>query len=289
MALFIAGCGVYEGSFTRELLEVLDVADVVYVDLYTMPESSWVLVALERWRDKVRVASRELLEGMSKAVVDEAMGRNVVIVSAGDPLVATTHASLLAEAQGRGVEVRYIPGVSGVCTAKAYSGLSYYRFGRMATVPGPWRGLKPYSVLATIYANLCIDAHTLLLLDVSEDGSQLSPTDAALRLIEVEAELSETLGTRALLSLTPVIVVERAGTPEARLVAFDSFESLSTAEERFRTPSSLVIPAPLNPTERWVLESRLKRALGATWSRRAYGRSECCEYYEKTLRWLSEG
>jgi len=289
LALFIAGCGVYEGSFTRELLEVLDVADVVYVDLYTMPESSWVLTALERWRNKIRVASRELLEGMSKAVVDEAMGRNVVIVSAGDPLVATTHVSLLAEAQGRGVEVRYIPGVSGVCAAKAYSGLSYYRFGRMATVPGPWRGLKPYSVLATIYANLCIDAHTLLLLDVSEDGLQLSPTDAALKLLEVEAELSETLRTRALLSLTPVIVVERAGTPGARLIAFESVESLSKAEERFRTPSSLVIPAPLNPTERWVLESRLNRALGAIWSRRAYERSECCEYYERTLRWLSEG
>lgn len=288
MTLFIAGCGVYEGSLTRELVEVLDLADTIYVDLYTMPDPGWVLEILRPWSGKVKIANRRLLEEGSHSIVREGIEKNVVILSAGDPLIATTHQSLVAEAVLAGVQVRYVPGISGVCVAKAYSGLSYYRFGRTATVPGQWRGVKPYSVIATIYANLCTESHTLLLLDVSDEGTQLSPREAALRLLGTEGEILSNLNVKPILDNTPVIVVERAGAPDARILVYDSLVELSKTEVAFRTPSSLVVPAPLNPVELWILESRLGLKLKPHWSKRVYGRSDCCKYYELLLSWLKE-
>jgi diphthine synthase len=287
LVLILAGCGVYSGSFTRELVEALDVADIVYVDLYTMPSALWVLEALGRWAGKVKIAGRELLEEQSRLIVEDARAGNVVVLSAGDPLVATTHQTLLAEAARLGVEFRYIPGISGVCAAKSYSGLSYYRFGKIATIPGSWRGLKPYSVVAVIYSNLCVDAHPLLLLDVDDRGAQLKPRDALLELLVVEEELSKTLGFKRVLGETPILVVERAGAPDARVQVYDSATHLLGSREDARIPSSLVIPAPLNMTEMWVLESRLKVKLGITWSRRVYERVECCRAYEAVVGWLS--
>ena len=287
LVLVLAGCGVHEGSFTRELVEALDAADIIYVDLYTMPSASWVLEALERWAGRVRVVGREFLEERSRLIMEDARVGNVVVLSAGDPLVATTHQSLLAEAARSGIKSRYIPGISGVCTAKAYSGLSYYRFGKIATIPGPWRGLKPYSVVSVIYSNLCVDAHTLLLLDVDERGVQLKPREALLGLLTVEEELSKTLGFRRVLGETPVLVVERAGAPDARIRIYDTITNLIESEEEARTPSSLVVPAPLNAVEAWILESRLNIKLERTWSKRVYERVGCCKAYETLVEWLS--
>ncbi len=287
MVLVLAGCGVHDGSFTRELVRALDEADVVYVDIYTMPSASWVLDALRPWINKVRIAGRELLEDNLKLVLEDARVGNVLILSAGDPLVATTHQSLLAEASRLGINVRYIPGISGVCVAKAYSGLSYYRFGRTVTVPGPWRNLKPYSVIAVINSNLCVDAHTLLLLDVDERGEQLKPGDAVSQLIAVERELSRILDIRGVLEETPVMIVERAGTPDARIYLFDTAAELLGFKEDIRAPSSLIVPAPLSKTEMWILESRLNVKLKTVWSRRAYERVECCRTYETIVSWVS--
>jgi len=287
VVLLIAGCGIYNGSFTRELIRALDEADIVYVDLYTMPSAMWVLDALRPWMGKVRIAGRELLEEKSRLIVSEAKISNVLVLSAGDPLVATTHQSLMAEAARMDVKVKYIPGISGVCVVKAYSGLSYYRFGRTTTIPGPWRGFKPYSVMAVTYSNLCIDAHTLLLLDVDERGTQLEPRDAISQLLLVEEELSKTLNIKRVLEKTPVMVVERGGAPDARILVFNRTTDLLEWRGVFKTPSSLIIPAPLSVTELWIIESRLNVKLEATWSKRVYERIDCCKAYETLLTWLS--
>jgi diphthine synthase len=288
LVLILAGCGVHSGSLTLDLVRALDEADIVYVDTYTMPSATWVLEALKPWAGKVRVAGRELLEDRLSTVLEEAMGRSVLVVSAGDPLVATTHQTLLAEARRLNIEVKYIPGVSGVCTAKSYSGLSYYRFGRTATVPGPWRRIKPYSVIAVIYSNLCIDAHTLLLLDVDEMEGQLRPRDAAHQLLDVEVELSTNLNIRRVLHETPVMVVERAGARDAGVHIFNSMVELLEWRDDARAPSSIIVPAPLSATELWILESRFNVKLGDRWSRRSHERREFCRNYEILVEWLSQ-
>ncbi|MEM1758805.1 MAG: diphthine synthase [Acidilobaceae archaeon] len=287
MTLILAGCGLHPGSFTRDLLEALEDADTIYVETYTMPSSSWVLHALNKWISKVRITSRKLVEENSRLLIEEAKSRLIVVLSTGDPLIATTHQALLAEAISAGVEVRYIPGVSGVCIAKAFSGLQYYRFGRTTTIPGPWRGFKPYSILAFIYGNLCIDLHTLLLLDISDDGTQLKPQEGARTIIEVEVEAESVIGYKGTLRNTPALVLEATGTPQGRIIPFNSLEELMSSNLHIREPSSIAIPAPLNKTEKWILEALSRSKLGEIWLTRTQPRRYYCDLYEKIIGWLS--
>ncbi|MEM1928067.1 MAG: diphthine synthase [Acidilobaceae archaeon] len=285
--LIVAGAGVGPNSVTLEVVEALRRADKVYVETYTSPASRWLLDLAYRHSGRVVEASRRVLEEESWRVVEEAREKTVVVLSPGDPLIATTHQALLAEASARGVEAKYVPGVSGVTAAKAYSGLSYYRFGRAATAPGPWRQAKPFSVILTLYGNLCIDAHTLILLDVSDEGEMLSPATAASLLLEHERVVSRELKTPLILHQTPLILVVAAGRESARIELYDSALDLTASESSVEEPSSLIAPAPLSGSEAWVLESRTRRRLLEVWVKRGYSRRDACSSYEALLDWLS--
>lgn len=251
--LVLIGAGLGPGQLTLEAVKYIKGASVVYVDVYTMPGSSWLLDEARRLNSNVRAATRHDLESRSRLIVQEASEADVVILVPGDPLIATTHISLLVEASEMGVEYRYIPGVSGVCAAKAASGLHYYRFGRTITVPGPWRGVRPYSVLEAIYTNLCAGLHTLLLLDIDEGGKQLRPSEAASIIMTLEESASREAGVDPIVSGLPAIVVEAAGTGRQRVRVKRGLAEVSRAGG-WLEPSSIIIPARLHETEKWSLE-----------------------------------
>ncbi|MEM1851565.1 MAG: diphthine synthase [Acidilobaceae archaeon] len=287
--LVLAGAGLSPHGITSEVIQLLKQADKVYVDTYTSPKSHWVYELALRHNERSEIASRKTLEDESSKIIEEAREKTIVILSPGDPLVATAHQALLAEAQSRGIEVRYVPGVSGVTTAKTFSGLSYYRFGRTVTAPGPWRGAGFSSVLLTVYGNLCIDAHTLVLLDISDEGEMIRPSSAMENLLKYERELSETLGIRLIAYETPVILVVAAGRDTGKVLLFDSPIKLIASKGLSDEPSSIIIPAPLSGTESWILEMRIKKKLSSIWTKRSYSRREVCSNYERLFCWISEG
>ncbi|MCX8196372.1 MAG: diphthine synthase [Acidilobaceae archaeon] len=284
--LVLAGYGLSARGVTRELEEELERADVIYAEQYTMPSAAWLEEAVRKYGSKAVLASRSALEESSRKVVEEARSKRVVILTAGDPLIATSHLALLAEAAEAGVEFKYLPAASGVCAAKAFSGLNYYRFGRTATVPGPWKGFKPYSIAAYIYGNLCVDLHTLLLLDVSDEGRQLSPAEAAAAVLEAEEALERELSYVGLLRLLPALVIERAGMEGARLRPYDSLQRLSLSREAFAEPSSIAVPAPLNRVEVWLASALSGRRLEG-WASRLAPREDMCVLYSRIMGWLS--
>jgi diphthine synthase len=245
--LVLAGAGVHPGSVSAEVAEAVSRADAVYVDSYTMPGVAWLVEWARRHApDRIVVASREALESGAPRIAEEARDGLVVVLVPGDPLIATTHISLLAEASARGVEWRVIPGVSGVVSAKTLSGLQYYRFGRTITIPGPWRGVKAVSIVAQLYGNLCVGLHTLLLLDVSEEGRQLDPAAGAAELSRLEEELAGEVGFDPILHRLMAAVVERAGTPEAS-VYWGRLAGIRAG--RWREPSSIVLPGIIHGSE----------------------------------------
>lgn len=255
MTLYLAGAGYHPWAMTVEVIEVLRRADVVYVDTYTMPGADWVLdKARSLSSGRVLAAGRSTLEEGSKGIIKESRGAEVVILVPGDPLVATTHSSILAEAAEAGVEVRVYPGVSGVCASKAVSLLHYYRFGRTVTVPGPWRHVKAYSLVEAVYANLCVGLHTLLLLDVVEGGrGQLSPGEAAREIEALDEALASEAGYEPVLGRLPVIVVS-AGVGGSHEVI--PLATLTEARGRaWRGVYSMIVPAELHPSEEWVLKA----------------------------------
>ena len=250
MVLVLAGGGLGPGYETGIVEDLVGRADRVYVETYTLAGSGWLLEWARRVAgDRVVAAERRLLEEGARGIVEEARHGLVVVLVPGDPLVATTHRSLIVEAERLGVPWRLVPGVSGVCAAKTRSLLDYYKFGRTVTVPGPWRGVRAYSVVEYILANACAGLHTLLLLDVEPGGrGQLSPGEAA----EVILDLAGDLGVRGFLEEAPVVVVERAGLPGERA---GMHRLAGVPRGGWRTPSSMALPGPLNPVEREALEA----------------------------------
>ena len=250
MVLVLAGGGLGPGYETSIVGDLVSKADRVYVETYTLAGSGWLLSWARRLAgERVVEAPRSLLEEGSRRVIEEARHSLVVVLVPGDPLVATTHRSLIVEAERLGVSWRVVPGVSGVCAAKARSLLDYYKFGRTVTVPGPWRGIKAYSIIEYILANACAGLHTLLLLDVEPGGrGQLEPGAAA----GVILSLARDLGVGGFLEDAPIIVLERVGLPGERASMYRLGE---LPGEGWRTPSSMALPGPLNPVERETLEA----------------------------------
>ena len=186
MALLLAGAGLGPGHFTMELVEALRRADRVYVEEYTMPSGLRLVEEVKRYAGDAVEASRSTLEEGAASIIEEASRGLVVVVTGGHPLIATTHVSLLALARSHGVEARIIHGISGVVAAMTVAGLDFYKYGRIVTIPGPWRGVKPYSVAEYIYWNTAAGLHTMILLDIGEDGRQLCLGDAVETLLEVD-------------------------------------------------------------------------------------------------------
>ncbi len=167
--LTLIGLGLWdENDITLRGLNAVRNADVVYAEFYTSKLMGTTLDKLERlYGRKVQVLERKDLEEESYRIIEEAKGKNVVVLVAGDPGVATTHSSLLLEARKRGVETRVVHNASIISAVCSLTGLHSYKFGKSATVSYPYRGIVSRTPLEVVKQNMSINAHTLLLLDLN--------------------------------------------------------------------------------------------------------------------------
>jgi len=85
----------------------------------------------------------------------------------GDPLIATTYNELLARAIKQSVHYKVIHSSSGISSLIGESGLHYYKFGKMVTMMSD--PLSSITVYDTIYNNICLGLHTLILTEYNND------------------------------------------------------------------------------------------------------------------------
>jgi diphthine synthase len=175
MRFVLAGAGL-RCEHVHELLkkEILE-AEEVWADVYTSPFPGGLVNCLKRFRSDVKEATRDVLEG------DFPFSSHTVLVVAGDPLAATTHASLVLEAKKRGYEVKILSNVSAFQAARTKSGLSQYRFGRVVTLMYPREGIDfTESVYLAIKENDEHNLHTVVLLETGYGRSMTVPEAAEL-------------------------------------------------------------------------------------------------------------
>ncbi|MEN3048336.1 MAG: diphthine synthase [Candidatus Caldarchaeales archaeon] len=242
--LWLVGLGLgSKGCVTEEAWRAMKGADAVYLDTYTSFVEEELLDAVRREvGDRLVMADRRALEDRSRELVSRGATEDVVVAVPGDPLMATTHSSLIVEAARSGVPWKVVHGVSIFSAAVSRAGLSPYKFGRTVTVPrdaeedvlrGTWR---------TIAVNSASGLHTMLLLDTAGGGLTAGEASEMLLGSGARAEVDEALRDPLVVYCARVgMRGERVGA--ARLSSLTSIDLPPP-------PHVLLVPSRLGPGER---------------------------------------
>ncbi len=246
--LVFIGLGLHdEKGVTLRGLGEARAADLLFTESYTSALPGTTMEAIEGLVGKpIARLSREQVES-GREILEAAKVRRVAFLVPGDPMAATTHVDLRLRAAGAGITTRIVHGVSIVSAAAGTLGLQAYKFGRTTTVPFPAPGFAPASPLEVILQNRRAGLHTLVLLDLHEDGTFLDPKEALRSLLEIAAARNVSdFGPH-----TGACVLSRVGAADSKAVA-DRIERIL---ERDLGPPlhCLVVPGPLHFLEKEAL------------------------------------
>ncbi len=240
--LYFIGLGLYdEKDISLKGAEILKNVDAIYAEFYTAHLFGSSINSLEELLDvEINVLNREEVEEENIPLI-EAENKDVAFLSAGDPLIATTHSDMMIQARKMNIETRVIHSASILSAAPGIAGLQAYKFGKVTTIPFTEANYFPHSPYLTIKANSENGMHTLVLLDIQAHLNRYMTANQGLEyLMRVEEERRE--NTFSLDTLA--IVVARAGAPEP-MVRADKIKKL--LNEDFGGPlHSLIIPSDLH-------------------------------------------
>jgi len=240
--LYFIGLGLYdEKDISLKGIEALRKADVVYAEFYTANLFGTTLSKLKYMIGKdITVLSRSEVEE-ENIILKTAQEKNVGFLTAGDPLIATTHTDLMIEAKKRDIETIVIHSSSILSAAPGLAGLQAYKFGKVTTIPFPEENYFPHSPYTAIKANMEFNAHTLVLLDIRADENRYMTVNEGLKyLLKVEKEIKEGIITED----TIAVGIARAGSDEP-FVRADRIKNL--LNEDFGGPlHCIIIPGDLH-------------------------------------------
>lgn len=254
MAIFFIGLGSQPPhSLPHGALNLLELANEIYADVYTSPWRPELLEEIEKIIGKpIGKARRPFLEDVDK-LTEMGREKNIAILCIGDPFVATTHNVIKIRAKQKGVEVKSLYSSSFINVLFGELGLHFYKLGFVGTIVD-----MPSSALTSIYLGvkqaLETGRHSVLLLEYDyERNFYLSPNTALSKMLEIENSLKGGVFEEDL----ALIVASRVGFKDQKftigflkeLINFDFGEP----------PHSIVVPATLHFTE----EESLKVLHGA--------------------------
>ncbi|MDH3657058.1 MAG: diphthine synthase [Nitrosopumilus sp.] len=229
-------------SIPNEALDVLSKADIVYLEQFTSPIGKYDLAKIKNaTKGEFKDAKRWLVEDGNE-ILREAKKKRVVLLSYGDPFIATTHIELRTRAIEEKIKTHSVHASSSLTSMIGECGLHYYKVGRIATIMSEMKSLTtPYYV---IYKNIIEGNHTVLLLEYNQDKDFfLDPKDALNGLLETEKGQRRNV----INSSTYAIVASRIGFKDQTIV---SGKISSLKKKKFgNPPHTVIIPGRLHFTE----------------------------------------
>lgn len=248
--LYLIGIGICdENDLSLRALDALKKCSVVFAESYTSMLSEGTLSRIEKLcKKKITLLPRSDVEN-EKKILDACKGSsNVCLLVAGDPLIATTHISLLLAAKRKNIQTKVLHSSSILSAAIGESGLQAYRFGKIVTIPKWKENFKPTSPYDTIEENLSRNLHTLLLLDLDEKGAHLEPKEALRELLSMEDEKKKGIISHS----TNFILLSRVGWPTQKRI-YSSLAALLDGHTD-DLPAVLILPAKLHFLEEEFLQ-----------------------------------
>ena len=241
--LWFIGLGVSGISeLSENTISIIKNAEIVYLESFTSPISEDEKIQLENISTgKFKIAKRWLVEDGNE-ILENAKERETVLISYGDPYIATTHLELKTRAIKDNIETKTIHSSSIVSSLIGEVGLHYYKVGRVLTImDDPKSIITPYN---TIFDNLLNRMHSVILLEYNEDKSFfLEPQDALSMLLGCEEKQKR----KIISSETFGIVASRIGKNDQRIIS-GNVDNL--IKSKFgEPPHSIIIPGKLHFTE----------------------------------------
>lgn len=241
--LYFIGLGLYdEKDVSLKGAEILKNVDSIYAEFYTANLFGSSIESLEALLGvKIDVLTREEVEEENIPLI-EAKNKDVAFISAGDPLIATTHSDMMIQAKKMNIDTRIVHSASILSAAPGLAGLQAYKFGKVTTIPFTEANYFPRSPYVTIKTNLENGMHTLVLLDIQAHLKRYMTANQGLEyLLKVGAEQCD---DNIIHNDTLAIVVARAGALNP-VVRADIIRNL--INEDFGGPlHSIIIPSQLH-------------------------------------------
>jgi len=233
--LYIIGLGLNEKGISLQGLEAIKKCKKIYLDNYTVnfPYSEKILE--KNIKKKIISANREIIE--SDKLIKEAKKENVALLVYGSPLTATTHITLIQEAEKNKIKYEIIYNAS-IFDAIAETGLQIYKFGKITSMPKWQKNFSPKSFIEVVKQNLEIDSHSLILIDIGLDLKN------ALEELEESAKEYN-------LKIDKIAICSRLGTKDSKIF-YKEIDKLKNLE--IKKPYCIIIPSKLHFMEKEVLE-----------------------------------
>jgi len=233
--LYIIGLGLNNEGISKEGLCSIEKCAKVYLEGYTVDFPYSVNELEPVVGKKIITLKREDVEG--DKLVKEAGKEDICLLVYGSPLFATTHTSLIMDANKAGIETKIIYNVS-IFDAVAETGLQLYKFGKITSMPAWKTNFTPDSFLDIVKENQKIKAHSLIL------------TDIGLNLKDALSQLEISLKNKKM-KIERIIVCSQMGTKDKKMF-YDTLENLKKKDVKM--PFCLILPSEMHFLEEEALE-----------------------------------
>jgi len=241
--LWFIGLGISGISeLSDNTISIIKNAKIVYLESFTSPILEDEKIQLEKISTgEFKIAKRWLVEDGNE-ILENAKEKETVLISYGDPYIATTHLELKTRAMKDKIETKTIHSSSIVSSLIGEVGLHYYKVGKVLTIMNDTKSIiTPYN---TIFDNLLHRIHSVVLLEYNEDKSFfLEPQDALSMLLDCEEKQKR----KIISSETFVIIASRIGRNNQRIISGNIGNLM---KNKFgEPPHSIIIPGKLHFTE----------------------------------------
>ena len=241
--LWFVGLGISgTRSIPIEVVKIIQKADFVYLESFTSPIYKQQEEEIKNIvSGSFKIAKRWLVED-GQEILKASKSSTVVLLSYGDPYIATTHIELRTRAKLEKIETNTIHSASAITSMIGEAGLQFYKVGRIVTIMNEKKSvITPYT---SIFKNLIQGLHSVILLEYNQDENYfLDPKDAISSLMDVEKEQKRNVVNND----TFAIVASRIGFKTQKITSgkFSNLLKVDFGEP----PHSIIITGKLHFTE----------------------------------------
>lgn len=234
--LYLIGLGLSWKDISLKALETIKNCDKVYLETYTSISNFSTKQLSKLIGKKVIELNRDKVE--KEVFNKEAKLKDIALLVYGDPLFATTHQQFNAK-------IIHAPSIfDGI----GETGLSPYKFGKVASIPKPEKNFKPESFFNILEDNQKINAHTLFLLDL-KPPKFLQISEA----IDLLLEISKKRKSKVFTEDTICVACARLG-HDNQIIKKGKARELR--KEKFgKAPYCLIVPSTLSFKEEEFLKN----------------------------------